>query len=80
MSVCVLCVVVGTDKNCNFSAVRSPIELKPGGDLGLVSQFSLHVLVSRFIVFHIVNKQTNKKPAKIAILKNLSFLRRSKFD
>jgi hypothetical protein len=43
-----LCVVVGTDENCNFSAVRSPIELKLGGDLGLVSQISVHVLVSRF--------------------------------
>jgi hypothetical protein len=30
----------GTDGNCNFSAVRSPIELKLGGDLGLVSQIS----------------------------------------
>jgi hypothetical protein len=29
--------VVGTDENWNFSAVRSPIELKLGGDLGLVS-------------------------------------------
>jgi hypothetical protein len=41
-------VVVGTDKNCNFSAMCSPIELKLGGDLGLVSQISMHVLVSRF--------------------------------
>jgi hypothetical protein len=41
----VLC--VGTDANCNFSAVRSPIGLKLGGDLGLVSQISVHVLVSK---------------------------------
>jgi hypothetical protein len=33
--VCLLC--VETDENCSFSAVRSPIELKLGGDLGLVS-------------------------------------------
>jgi hypothetical protein len=47
LSVC--CVLfVGTDKNYNFSAVHSPIELKLGGDLGLVSQISVHVLVSRF--------------------------------
>ena len=44
MSVCLL--FVGTDENLNFSAVRSPIELKLGGDLGLVSQISVHVLVS----------------------------------
>jgi hypothetical protein len=51
--VCVLCgvVVVGTDGNCNLSAVRSPIGLKLGGDLGLVSQISKHVLVSRFDYF-----------------------------
>jgi hypothetical protein len=48
--VCVF-VVVGTDKNCNFSAVRSLIELKLGGYLGLVSQISVHVLVSRFDYF-----------------------------
>jgi hypothetical protein len=50
----VCCVVVlcgGTDKSCNFSAVRSPIELKLGGDLGLVSQISVHVLVLRFDYF-----------------------------
>jgi hypothetical protein len=29
--------VVVTDENLNFLAVRSPIELKLGGDLGLVS-------------------------------------------
>jgi hypothetical protein len=31
----------------NFSAVLSPIGLKLCGDLGLVSQISVHVLVSR---------------------------------
>jgi hypothetical protein len=36
MSVCWLVV---TDDNWNFSAVRSPIELKLGGDLGLVSHY-----------------------------------------
>jgi hypothetical protein len=49
--VCVVCYVscvVGTDKNYNFSAVRSPIVLKLGGDLALVSQISVYVLVSRF--------------------------------
>jgi hypothetical protein len=45
-----LCVCV-MNKNCNFSAMRSPIELKLVGDLGLVSQISVHVLVSRFDYF-----------------------------
>ena len=45
------CVCVGTDANCNFSAVRSPIELKLGEDLGLVSQIRVHVLVSRYDYF-----------------------------
>jgi hypothetical protein len=43
-----------TDKNCNFSAVRSPIELKLGGDLRLVSQISLHVLVFKIQLFFIL--------------------------
>jgi hypothetical protein len=43
--VCVCGGVVGTDENCNLSAVRSPIKLKLGGDLGLLSQISMHVLV-----------------------------------
>jgi hypothetical protein len=78
MYVVVVCLFVGTDKNCNFSAVRSPIELKLGGDLGLVSQISVHVLVSRFDCFS-YRKQTNKqKIAKDAGLENLSFLRRFK--
>jgi hypothetical protein len=65
-----------------FSAVRSPIELKLGGDLGLVSQISV-LWFQDSIVFHIVNKQTNKKNAEIAknaVLENLSFLHRSKSD
>jgi hypothetical protein len=64
--------------------VRSPIGLKLGGDLGLVSQISVHVLVSRFdCFFYIVNKQKNTKNveiAKIEILENLSFLSRAKSD
>jgi hypothetical protein len=52
-------VVVGTDGNCNFSAVRSPIELKLG-DLALVSQISVHVLVSRFDYF-LYCKQTKER-------------------
>jgi hypothetical protein len=48
------------DKNLNFSAVRCPIELKLGGDLGLVSQISGHVLVSRFDYF-LYCKQTKEQ-------------------
>jgi hypothetical protein len=48
VSVCSLSVTV---ENWNFSAVRSPIGLKLGGDLGLVSQISMHVWVSRFDCF-----------------------------
>jgi hypothetical protein len=33
---------VGTDGNSNFSVVRSLIGLKLGGDLGLISQISMH--------------------------------------
>jgi hypothetical protein len=61
LSVCCSLLSVGTDKNWNFSVVRSPIGLKLSGDLGLVSQISVHVLVSRFGYFYIVNKQKNKK-------------------
>jgi hypothetical protein len=68
------------DKNWNFSAVRSPIGLKLSGDLGLVSQISVHVLVTSLIIFYIVNKQKNKKFAKIAVLQNLRFLRRAESD
>jgi hypothetical protein len=60
MSVVICLFVVGTDETCNFSAVRSPIELKLGGDLGLVSQISVHILVSRFDRFS-YRKQTNKQ-------------------
>jgi hypothetical protein len=94
MSVCccvLLCVVVcccvllcvGTDENCNFSAVHSLIELKLGGDLWLVSQICEHVWFQDLIIFYIVNKQKNKKItkiAKIAVLQNLRFSRRSKSD
>jgi hypothetical protein len=60
VGVCCLLVYVGTDKNWNFSAVRSPIELKLGGGLGLVSQISMHVLVSRFDYF-LYCKQTKER-------------------
>jgi hypothetical protein len=86
MSVCcALFLCVGMDKNSNFSALRSPIELKLGGDLGFVSQISVHVLVSRFDCFSYckqTNKQINKKSqnGKNAVLENLSFLSRSKSD
>jgi hypothetical protein len=53
----VCCCFFGTDENCNFSAVHYPIELKLGGDLGLVSQISVHWFQDS-IVFHIVNKET----------------------
>jgi hypothetical protein len=86
MSVVVECCVLlcdGTDKKCNFSAVDSPIELKLGGDLWLVSQISVHVLVLRFDYF-LYCKQTkepkNAKIAKIVILQNLCFLSRAEFD
>jgi hypothetical protein len=81
MSVRVLFVGDGrTDENYNFSAVRSPIELKLGGDLELLSQISVHVLVSRLIIFSIVNKQKNTKNAKIAVFQNLRFLCRAESD
>ena len=55
----VVCLSV-TDVNWNFSAVRSPIGLKLSGDLGLVSQISVHVLVSRFDYF-LYCKQTKER-------------------
>jgi hypothetical protein len=83
MSVVVCCLCVGTGRNYNFSAVRSPIELKLSGDLGLVSQISVHVMVSTFDYF-LYCKQTKEqksgKIAKIAVLQNLRFLRCSKSD
>jgi hypothetical protein len=63
MSVVVVCCVLlcdGTDEKYNFPAVRSPIELKLGGDLRLVSQISVHVLVSRFDYF-LYCKQTKEQ-------------------
>jgi hypothetical protein len=56
-----ICLFLGTDKNCNFSAVRSPIELKIDGDLGLVIQVSVHVLVPRFNVFSYYKKRKKKE-------------------
>jgi hypothetical protein len=75
----VCCSLSVTDKNWNFSAVRSLIELKLSGDLGLVSQISVFWLQDS-IVFHIVDKQKNNKNAKIAVLQNLRFLRRAESD
>jgi hypothetical protein len=60
MSVCVFVVGGRTDGNCNFSAVHSPIELKLGGDLALVSHISVHVLVSSFDYF-LYCKQTKEQ-------------------
>jgi hypothetical protein len=78
---CLLC--VGTDGNCNFSAMRSLIGLKLGGDLWLVSQISVHVLVSRFdyfLYYKQTKEQINAKIAKITVLQNLHFFRRFKSD
>jgi hypothetical protein len=56
--VCVCVCLFVTDDNWNFSAVRSSIEVKFGEDLGLVSQISVPILVSTFIVYlYFVNKQ-----------------------
>jgi hypothetical protein len=61
------------DESLNFSAVRSPIGLKLGGDLGLVSQISVHVLVSRFFFIFTVNKQRTKKSRKSRFYKTCVF-------
>jgi hypothetical protein len=61
-----LFVVVGTDRNCNFSVMRSQIELKLGGDLGLVSQISVHVLVLRLDCFSYKKKNKNAEIVKNA--------------
>jgi hypothetical protein len=68
MSVCcmLLCVM---HKNWNVTAVGGPIELKLGGDVGLVSQISVHVLVSRF---YQTNKQNKRRNRKKNVLENLS--------
>jgi hypothetical protein len=60
--------------------VRSPIELKLGGPLGLVSQISVHVLVLRFDYFLYFKQTKEQKNTKIAVLQNLRFLRHSKSD
>jgi len=69
MSICLsVCLsVVGTDENWNFCAVRSPIELKPGGDLGLVFQISLHALVSRLVCFRKRQNHENRGFRKLEI-------------
>jgi hypothetical protein len=74
---------IGTDENWNFSAVRSPIELKLGGDLGWYLRLACMFWFQDLIIFYIVNKQKNAKIAKIAkiaVLQNLRFIRRSKSD
>jgi hypothetical protein len=63
--------------------VRHPIGLKLSGDLRLVSQISVHVLVSRFDYFLYckqTKEQKNAEIAKIAVLQNLRFLRRAESD
>jgi hypothetical protein len=60
--------------------MRSPIGLKLGGDLKLVSQISVHVLVLRFNCFSNCKQTKEQKNAKIEILENLRFLRRPKSD
>jgi hypothetical protein len=62
-----VCLCIRTDENCNFSAVRSPIELKLGGHLGLVSQISLHVLFLRHVCLFTFCKQQQKN-AEIAAI------------
>jgi hypothetical protein len=50
--------------------------LKLAGDLGLVSQISVHVLVSRFFIFLYCKQTKEKKPAetaKIAVLQKQGF-------
>jgi hypothetical protein len=61
MSVVWRLLFVGTVKNCNFSGMRSPNGLKLGGDLGLVSLISVHVLVSRFDYFLYCNQTKEQK-------------------
>jgi hypothetical protein len=82
LSVCCQSVVVGTDKNSNFSAVRSPIGLKLSGDLGYPRLACMFWFQDLFI-FYIVNKQRNKEIAeiaKMAVLQNLRFLRCAESD
>jgi hypothetical protein len=78
-----VCSLSGIDENWNFSAVRGPIGPKLGGDLGLVSQISVHFWFQDLIVF-LYWKQTkeekNGEITKIIILENLSFLSRAESD
>jgi hypothetical protein len=64
--VCCCCVVlcVGMDANCNFSAVRSPIELKLSGELSWYPRIACMFWFQDLIIFYIVNKQKNKKTRK----------------
>ena len=63
MSVVVVCLLFGMDKNSNLSAVRSPVELKLSKTLELLSQISMHVLVLRFNCY-LYCKQANKKTCR----------------
>jgi hypothetical protein len=80
--VCCCVLLCGTNKKCNFSVVCSPIGLKLGGDLGLVFQISVHLLVSRFDYFLYCKqtKEQNAKITKITVLQNLRFLSRAESD
>jgi uncharacterized membrane protein len=79
VSVCSLSV---TDKNLNFSAVRSPIELKLGGDLWFVSQISVHALVSRlsFVYIFQTNKTETRRNRENHGFTKLAFLCRAESD
>jgi hypothetical protein len=50
--------LIGAVGNCNFSAMRSPIELKLSGDLALVTLIGVHVLVSSFLNKQEIAKKT----------------------
>jgi hypothetical protein len=57
--------------------------MKLGGDLGLVSQISVHVLVSSFDCFLYckqTKEQKNAEIAEIAVLQNMRFLRLAESD
>jgi hypothetical protein len=53
--------------------VRSPIRLKLGGELGLVSQISVHVLVSRFDCFSYCKQTKEQKRPKSRFYKTCIF-------
>jgi hypothetical protein len=55
--------VVRDGRKFNFSAI-GPIKLKLGGDLGLVYQISVHVLVSRFDCFSYCKQTKEQKTSE----------------